>query len=65
MRYANRWEGRRPRRKGWCSERMAMRPCFIKKIDFLESGGLRLPDFFDWDLEGIVPSIFSVKEELP
>ena len=42
-----------------------MRPCFIKKIDFLKSGGLRLPDFFGWDLEGTAPSNFSVKEELP
>lgn len=41
-----------------------MRPCFTKKIEFLESGGLKLPDFFDWDLEEIVPSNFSVKEEL-
>jgi hypothetical protein len=30
-----------------------------------KSGGLKLPDFFDWDLEGIVPSNFSVKEEMP
>ena len=38
-----------------------MRPCFIKKIDFLESGGLKPADFFDWDSEGTVPPDFSVK----
>ena len=41
-----------------------MKPCSTRKIEFLESGGLKLPDFVDWDLEGIVPSNFSVKEEL-